>query len=49
MVPPLESAGLTSENANVTTTGGNTYYWRVDSIDNSGVKTIGQIWSFDAN
>lgn len=49
MDPPLESSGLTSENANVTTTAGNTYYWRVDSIDNSGVKTIGQIWSFDAN
>ena len=47
--PPLETAGLTSENANVTATAGNTYYWRVDSIDDSGVKTIGQIWSFDTN
>lgn len=47
--PPLETSGLSDENANVTTTAGNTYYWRVDSIDDSGVKTIGQIWSFDAN
>lgn len=47
--PPLTQAGLTDQNANVTTTAGNTYYWRVDTIDNSNVKSIGQIWSFTTN
>jgi len=49
MDPPLSQSGLTTENSNVTTTSGNTYYWRVDTIDDSNVKTIGQIWSFTAN
>ena len=49
MDPPLSQSGLTAENEDVTTTAGNTYYWRVDTIDDSNVKTIGQIWSFTAN
>ncbi|WP_299115521.1 hypothetical protein [uncultured Winogradskyella sp.] len=49
MDPPLLESGLSIENTNVTTTSGNTYYWRVDTIDDSGVKTIGQIWVFDTN
>ena len=49
MNPPLNQSGLTTENASVSTTVGNTYYWRVDSIDNSGAKTIGQVWSFTTN
>ncbi|WP_179344666.1 fibronectin type III domain-containing protein [Winogradskyella ursingii] len=47
--PPLLESGLTTENLSVTTTSSNTYYWRVDSIDGSGTKTIGQIWSFTTN
>ncbi|MFD1062529.1 hypothetical protein ACFQ1Q_04665 [Winogradskyella litorisediminis] len=47
--PPLNQAGLTTESAAVTTTAGNTYFWRVDSIDNSGIKTIGQVWTFSTN
>lgn len=47
--PPLLESGLSAQNSNVSITSGNTYYWRVDTIDDSGVKTIGQIWSFTVN
>lgn len=47
--PALSQSGLTTDSATEATTAGNTYYWRVDSIDDSGVKTIGQIWSFTTN
>ena len=47
--PPLLQSALSSENIDVTTNSGNTYFWRVDTIDDSGVKTIGQIWSFTTN
>lgn len=44
--PPLLEAGLTAENFDVTTETGRSYYWRIDSIDDSGAKTIGQVWTF---
>lgn len=47
--PPLSQAGLSTENASEATTSGNTYFWRVDTIDDSNIKTIGQTWSFTAN
>lgn len=47
--PSLDQTGLTDENVDVTVTTGLTYYWRVDSIDDSGVKTIGQLWTFTVN
>lgn len=47
--PPLLETALSSENFDVMTTSGNTYFWRVDTTDDSGIKTIGQIWSFTAN
>ncbi|MDO1502230.1 hypothetical protein Q2T40_19015 [Winogradskyella maritima] len=47
--PPLTQSNLSAENFDVTATAGATYYWRVDTIDDSGVKTIGQIWSFTVN
>lgn len=47
--PPLSQAGLTTDSASEPTIAGNTYYWKVDTIDDSGVKTIGQIWSFTTN
>lgn len=49
MDPPSMQTELTDENFDVTVTSGLTYYWRVDSIDDSGIKTIGQVWSFTVN
>ena len=47
--PPQIEMGLNTETFSVDTSAGITYYWRVDTVDDSGVKTIGQIWSFTAN
>lgn len=47
--PPLLQLGLTTQNIDLTAITGSTYYWRIDTIDDSGVKTIGQIWSFNTN
>ncbi|MBT8253175.1 MAG: fibronectin type III domain-containing protein [Flavobacteriaceae bacterium] len=47
--PALLQADLSNENVDVSATAGMTYYWRVDTIDDSGIKTIGQVWTFDAN
>ena len=44
----LEMA-LSENNFDVTVNTGLTYYWKVDTIDDSGVKTIGQIWTFTVN
>ncbi|WP_028888084.1 fibronectin type III domain-containing protein [Tenacibaculum ovolyticum] len=34
---------------NVTIESGKTYYWKINTIDNSGAKSIGQVWSFSVN
>ncbi|PKH49981.1 hypothetical protein CXF68_04360 [Tenacibaculum sp. Bg11-29] len=34
---------------NVTVESGKTYYWKINTIDNSGAKSIGQVWSFSVN
>jgi hypothetical protein len=34
---------------NVTVATGKTYYWKVNTIDPSGAKSIGQAWSFKVN
>ena len=47
--PPSLEMGIAVSNYDVTATTGLTYYWRVDSTDGSGVKTIGQIWAFSVN
>jgi len=47
--PASIEIGLNDENFVVSVTTGLTYYWRVDTIDSSGVKTIGQVWSFSVN
>jgi hypothetical protein len=47
--PPSIQMALADENFDVSVTSGLTYYWRVDTIDDSGIKTIGQIWSFNVN
>jgi len=49
MDPPSFQTDITDENFDVTVTSGLTYYWRVDTTDDSGLKTIGQIWSFSIN
>jgi len=47
--PPSVQTDVTADNFDVTTSAGITYYWKVNTTDDSGVKTIGQIWSFTAN
>ncbi len=47
--PPLLQANWTLDNIDVSTNTGTTYYWRVDTKDNSGIKTIGQLWTFNVN
>ena len=47
--PPLVQADVTADNLDVTAETGMTYYWKVNTTDDSGVKTIGQIWSFSVN
>lgn len=37
------------ESYSVTVATGKTYYWKVNTIDNSGGKSIGQVWSFSVN
>lgn len=49
MTPALLQADVTAEMLNTTVNAATTYYWRVDTTDDSGVKTIGQLWSFDVN
>ena len=47
--PPLLQADVTAANFDVTATTGLTYYWKINTTDNHGIKTIGQIWSFSVN
>ena len=49
MNPSAFQTDITDQNFAVTATTGLTYFWRVDTIDDSGVKTIGQVWSFSVN
>lgn len=47
--PAISQSDLTVSTFDVTTVAGTTYYWRVDTKDNNGVKSIGQEWSFTTN
>lgn len=47
--PALSQSDITGSTFDVTTLSATTYYWRVDTKDNNGVKTIGQEWSFTTN
>ena len=47
--PPLFQSDLTNQNFDVSTEVTKTYYWKVNTTDDSGVKTIGQIWVFNTN
>ncbi len=47
--PPLLQSDLSDENFDVTASSGLTYYWKVNTMDDSGLKTIGQVWQFTVN
>ncbi|NMH89177.1 fibronectin type III domain-containing protein [Flavivirga algicola] len=47
--PPLLASDLSSETSDVNVTSGKTYYWKINTSDNSGAKTIGQVWKFHVN
>ncbi|QCE40805.1 fibronectin type III domain-containing protein [Psychroserpens sp. NJDZ02] len=47
--PVLVQSGLATSTFDVTTVAATTYYWRVDTTDDSDVKSIGQVWSFSTN
>ncbi|MDO6811640.1 hypothetical protein [Tenacibaculum soleae] len=40
---------ISDELYEVTVETGKTYYWKINTIDNSGAKSIGQVWSFSVN
>ena len=45
----LIETDLSEDNYDVTVISGKTYYWKVDTTDDSGLKTIGQTWMFAVN
>lgn len=47
--PPVLEVGLSEQFYNVTVDSGKTYYWKVNTLDSSGGKSIGIIWSFTVN
>lgn len=47
--PVLLQTDHATSTFDVTTVAATTYYWRVDTKDNNGVKTIGQVWTFSTN
>lgn len=47
--PPLVDGNLTSETSDVNVVSGKTYYWKINTLDGSGAKTIGQVWKFHVN
>lgn len=47
--PVLTQADIAVSNFDVTTLAATTYYWRVDTKDDNGAKSIGQEWSFTTN
>ena len=47
--PVLIENSLSLETYNVSVLSGKTYYWKVNTIDNSGAKSIGQVFSFSVD
>ncbi len=47
--PTSVANNVTTGSYSVTVQSGKTYYWKINTTDNSGAKSIGQIWSFTVN
>ncbi|MGB6268265.1 MAG: hypothetical protein WBF67_04580 [Olleya sp.] len=47
--PVILQTDHATSSIDVSTIAATTYYWRVDTKDNNGVKSIGQVWSFSTN
>ncbi|AXT18849.1 hypothetical protein D1817_02885 [Flavobacteriaceae bacterium] len=47
--PASFQTGLTAETFDVSTDPATTYYWRIDTTDDSGAKSIGRVWQFTTN
>jgi len=47
--PAVLQTNVSISTFDVTTAAGTTYFWRIDTKDNNGVKSIGQVWSFSTN
>ncbi len=47
--PTLLVSDLSSETSSINAVSGKTYYWKINTLDNSGAKTIGQVWKFHVN
>ena len=47
--PALMQLDITASTFDVTTVAATTYYWRIDTKDNNGAKSIGQEWTFTTN
>ncbi|RAJ15035.1 hypothetical protein [Olleya aquimaris] len=47
--PALVQSDVSASTFDVTTVAATTYYWRIDTKDDSGTKSIGQVWSFTTN
>ncbi|WGD33496.1 hypothetical protein [Olleya sp. YS] len=47
--PALLQSDVSASTFDVTTVAATTYYWRIDTKDDSGTKSIGQVWSFTTN
>jgi hypothetical protein len=47
--PALVQSDASASTFDVTTVAATTYYWRIDTKDDSGTKSIGQVWSFTTN
>ncbi len=43
------ATGISESTFNQSVSSGDTVFWRVDTSDNSGAKSIGQVWSFTVN
>ena len=47
--PGMVESGWANQSYDVTVESGKTYYWKINTIDNSGDKSIGQVWTFTVN